>query len=203
MSQTTLPVFQEPVIHRARRLEGRLAGLFRTTDEGFQTSPVERLQLSFDGIPGDRHGGTTRLSGGREPWYARGTEMRNERQLSILAPDELAAVAADMGIAELRPEWIGGNLLVEGIPQLSFLPPRTLLFFERGVTIKIDGDNAPCRFAGKAVAEHAGGGVDTELGFVAAAKRRRGLVGWVEKPGTVTMGERFEARIPEQWIYPG
>lgn len=203
MSQASLPVFHLPEITKPRRLEGRIAGLYRTSGEGFETFPVERLDLGYDGIAGDRHGGLTRKSGGREPWYPRGTEMRNERQLSILAPDELSAIAAAMGIAELRPEWIGGNLLVEGIAQLTWLPPRTLLFFAGGVTLKIDGDNGPCRFAGRSIAEKVGGGTDVELGFVQAAKKRRGLVAWVEKPGTIAAGEAFEAHIPEQWIYQG
>lgn len=203
MSQATLPVFHLPDITKARRLDGRVAGLYRTPGEGFETSAVTQLELGFEGIAGDRHGGLTRRSGGREPWYERGTEMRNERQLSILAPDELAAIAESLGLARLDPEWIGGNILVEGIPQLTWLPPRTLLFFENGVTLKVDGDNGPCRFAGRAVAEHSGGGTDVELGFVQAARKRRGLVAWVEKPGTIAAGERFEARIPEQWIYAG
>ncbi|MCE7029884.1 MOSC domain-containing protein [Jiella avicenniae] len=202
MSQTTLPFFELPAMTRARRLEGRIGGLFRTRGEDFETVRVESLDLGFDGIAGDRHGGFTRRSGGREPWYERGTEMRNERQLSLLASDELAAVAAAMDIAEIRPEWIGGNLLVEGIAQLSLLPPRTLLFFRGGVTLKVDGDNAPCRFAGRSIAEKVGGGTDVELGFVRAARKRRGLVAWVEKPGTIGEGEGFEAHIPEQWIYP-
>lgn len=203
MSQATLPVFQLPEITRPRRLPGRVAGLYRTMEDGFVTTAVDRLDLGFDGIEGDRHGGFTRRSGGREPWYDRGTEMRNERQISLLSPDELAGVAEGLEIAELRPEWIGGNLLVEGIAQLSLLPPRTLIFFENGVTLKVDGDNGPCRFAGRSIAEHAGGGIDVELGFVKMAKKRRGLVAWVEKPGTIVAGEGFEAHLPEQWIYPG
>ncbi|MBO0902353.1 MOSC domain-containing protein [Jiella sonneratiae] len=203
MGQTMLPGFELPQITPARRLKGTVAGLYRTFGAGFETHAVETLALGFDGIAGDVHGGGTRRSGGREPWYERGTEIRNERQLSILSPDELAAVAKALGIAEIRPEWIGGNLLVEGIAQLSLLPPRTLLFFESGVTVKVDGDNGPCRFAGRAVAAKAGGGTDVELGFVPAAKKRRGLVAWVEKPGTIRTGESFEARLPEQWIYGG
>ncbi|MBO0662713.1 molybdenum cofactor sulfurase [Jiella sp. MQZ9-1] len=203
MRQTELPIFSSPQVVRGTRIEGRVLGLYRTLADGFETTAVETLELGFGGIAGDRHGGMTRRSGGREPWYERDTEMRNERQLSLLAPDELAAVAAELGIAEIRPEWIGGNLLVDGIPQLSFLPPRTLLFFENGVTLKIDGHNNPCRYAGRAIADQAGGGTDVELGFVKAAKHRRGLVAWVEKPGVIAANERFEARVPEQWIYPG
>ena len=203
MSQTTLSIFAQPKVTKPQRLQGRVAGLFGTLGQDFETHPVERLELGFDGIAGDRHGGPTRRSGGREPWYPRGTEMRNERQLSILAPDELAAIAAALNIPELRPEWIGGNIVLDGIAQLTWLPPRTLLFFEGGVTLKGDGDNGPCRIAGRSVAEKTGGGTDVELGFVPAAKKRRGLVAWVEKPGVIAAGESVEARIPEQWIYGG
>ncbi|MCP3056714.1 MOSC domain-containing protein [Aurantimonas marianensis] len=186
---------------RAKMRAGRIAGLFRTGDGGFETAPVASLDLGFDSITGDRHGGATRRSGGREPWYPRGTEIRNERQLSLLATDELAEAAARLDVSEIRPEWIGGNLLVEGIANLSWLPPRTILMFSGGVTLRIDGDNGPCRASGRAIAGRYEGRADIELGFVAAAKRRRGLVAWVEKPGRITLGEQFEARIPEQWIY--
>ncbi|MCB8836533.1 molybdenum cofactor sulfurase [Aurantimonas sp. VKM B-3413] len=191
----------EVEIRRGRRLKGRVAGLYQTAGNGFETTPVEQLTLTFSGIAGDRHEGVTRRSGGREPWYPRGTEMRNERQLSLLSQDELDGVATDLEIDRLMPEWIGGNLLVEGIARLSLLPPRTVLFFASGASIRIDGDNAPCRLAGRAIAAHCGR-PRAEFDFPKLARHRRGLVAWVEKPGVVTMGETFEARIPEQWVYP-
>ncbi|MCQ8783938.1 MOSC domain-containing protein [Mangrovibrevibacter kandeliae] len=184
-----------------RKLKARVAGLYAATGEDFVSAAVERLELGFEGIAGDLHAGSTRRSGGREPWYPRGTLMRNERQLSILAPDELAAVASALGVPAVEPEWIGGNMLIEGIEALSWLPPRTLLFFAGGVTLRIDGDNGPCRSAGRAVARNFEGRDDIEFGFVQAAKHRRGLVGWVEKPGSVAVGETLTAMLPEQWIY--
>lgn len=184
-----------------RKLQGTVAGLYRATTDDFVTSLVEALDLTFEGIAGDIHAGQTRRSGGREPWYPRGTAMRNERQLTLLAPDELAAAAVDLGIPRIEPEWIGGNMLVEGIPDLSWLPPRTLLFFAGGATVKIDGDNVPCRASGRSIARHFTGRDDIDMGFVKAARHRRGLVAWVEKPGRVRTGETFEARLPEQWLY--
>jgi hypothetical protein len=184
------------------RIKGRVAGLYRTTEtERFQTAPVETLTLGFDGITGDRHGGLTRRSGGREPWYPRGTEIRNERQLSLLSPDDLIAIAAGMAVPEVRPEWIGGNLLIEGIPDFTLLPARTCLFFEGGVTLRIDGLNVPCRFSGRSIAQHYPEREGLDLAFVKAARHARGLVGWIEKPGVIRMGEAVEARVPEQWVY--
>jgi hypothetical protein len=187
----------------SKKLSARVAGVFAARGEDFVTERVGDLKLGLDGIEGDFHAGRTRRSGSREPWYPRGTEMRNERQLSIVAADELAVVAERMGIAELKPEWIGANVVIGGLERLSMLPRGTLLLFETGVTVKVDAQNGPCRFAGKSIAEHAGM-ADVEAGallFPKVAKRLRGLVGWVEKPGTIGDGEAISVRIPEQWIY--
>ena len=109
-----------------------------------------------------------------------------------------------MGIAEVKPEWIGANLVIDGVPQLSMLPSGTLLFFENGVTIKVDAQNGPCRFAGESIAEHAGmADVTPALLFPKVAKRLRGLVAWVEKPGAHrSTGRGVSVRVPEQWILP-
>lgn len=186
-----------------RKLAARVAGVYMAPGNDFQTVPVQSIALGFDGIEGDHHAGPTRRSGGREPWYPRGTEMRNERQLSIVAPDELATVAGRMGLAEIKPEWIGANLVLDGVPHLSMLPAGTMLFFAKGVTLKVDAQNGPCRVAGRAIAENAGM-ADVEAGsllFPKMAKRLRGVVGWVEKPGSIEQGEAISVRIPEQWIY--
>ncbi|MEW9804883.1 MOSC domain-containing protein [Mesorhizobium sp. ZMM04-5] len=202
MTDTELPPGGGDIVP-ARKLAARVEGAYAALRGRFQTEPVAGLTLGFDGVAGDFHAGPTRRSGGREPWYARGTEMRNERQLSLVAADELAAVASSMGIAELRPEWIGANLVIAGLPAFSMLPAGTMLFFEGGATVKIDGQNKPCRHAGRSVAENAGM-ADIEAGallFPKSAKRLRGLVGWVEKPGRVAVGEGISVRVPEQWIY--
>ncbi len=187
----------------AKKRCGKVTGLFVAAGAGFVTEAVEALTLTYEGIPGDRHGGLTRKSNSREPWHDKGTEMRNEQQVSVLADDELAAVASDLGIDELKPEWIGGNMVLSGIPFLSQLPPRTLLMFEGGVTIRIDGDRGPCRYAGRSIADQFQGRDDLEFAFPKVAKHRRGLVSWVEVPGKIERGESVTARIWEQCIYPG
>ena len=198
------PEAEKPVeIIPGRKLSAKVSALYVAPSDHFETRPVEELRLGFDGISGDFHAGATRRSGGREPWYPRGTEMRNERQLSIVAADELAIVAERMGLPLIKPEWIGANLLIEGVPNLSMLPAGTLLFFKGGVTIKVDAQNGPCRIAGRSIAQNAGM-ADIEAGallFPKSAKRLRGLVAWVEKPGTITAGEEISVRVPEQWIY--
>lgn len=193
----------EPEIVRARKLLARTASVLHAPFDRFETREVDAIELSFKGIDGDFHAGWTRRSGGREPWYARGTEIRNERQLSIVASDELAIAAGRMGIAGIRPGWIGANIVLEGVPRLSMLPAGTLLFFQGGVTLKVDGQNHPCRVAGRVIAHNAGI-ADIEAGallFPKMARRLRGLAAWVEKPGRIARGEDVSVRIPEQWVY--
>lgn len=99
------PEAEKPVeIIPAKKLSAHAAALYVAPSDHFEMRPVEELRLGFDGISGDFHAGATRRSGGREPWYPRGTEMRNERQLSIVAVDELAIVAERMGLAQIKPE---------------------------------------------------------------------------------------------------
>lgn len=197
------PLDERPQIVPGRKLLAKVAGLYAAPSDHFETRARDALDLSFDGITGDLHHGPTRRSGGREPWYPRGTEMRNERQLSIVASDEMRVVADKMGLDEIKPEWIGANLVIDGVPMLSMLPPGTRLFFKGGVTLKIDGQNAPCSVAGKLVAARAGlpDTPESALRFPMSAQRLRGLVAWVEKPGRITLGEDISVRISEQWIY--
>jgi len=187
----------------AMKLNAVAAGVYDAPRDHFETRKVQSLTLDFQGIAGDFHAGYTRRSGGREPWYPRGTEMRNERQISIVAPDELATVARRMALDEIKPEWVGANLLMDGVRQLSMLPAGTMLFFKGGVTLKIDAQNGPCRFAGRLIAERAGM-ADIDAGsllFPKVAKRLRGVVAWVEKPGKIEQGEEISVRVPEQWVY--
>jgi len=210
-------------IRPARKLSGSVAEVLKAAGRDFVSRPVDTLEVTFEGIAGDFHAGIARHSGGREPWYPRGTLMRNERQVSILSTGELTLVASNLGLPRVEAGWIGGNLVLEGIPDLSFLPPRTLLFFEGGVTLRVDGYNAPCRLAGGSIARHVGasrkGGslaaafdetpdseidwtaTDMALAFKDAAHMKRGLVAWVEKEGAIRAGESVSVRIWEQWIY--
>jgi hypothetical protein len=185
----------------AKNFEARVEGVYWAPHGTFVSEPLELLTLTYEGIPGDRHAGLYRESGPREPWYPRGTPMRNERQLSILSSEEMADVATDLAIPELKPEWIGGNILLSGVLQLSQLPPRTLLMFPSGATVRIDGDNGPCKKSGASIAANMPGRPDLEFGFVKAAKRKRGLLGWVEREGEVRAGDVVKLRIWEQTLY--
>ena len=185
----------------ATTLEATLDWLGWAPGPGFVSTATDRLELTYEGIPGDVHAGLARTSGAREPWYARGTPMRNERQLSILSHHELAEVGATLGIERFDPAWIGGNLVLSGVPSLSLLPPRSILMFPSGAAVRIDGDNGPCRSSGRSIAA-ATGEPKHEFAFVQAARHKRGLVGWVEREGAIRIGDPVTIRVWEQAFYP-
>jgi hypothetical protein len=196
----TVDLLGAPEIVPARTIPARAVATLATSDpKDFETAPVDPLLLTLEGIPGDRHAGFIRRAGGREPWYPRGTEIRSGRQLSVVSVEELAEVASAMSLKTVEPGWIGANIVLSGAPRLSFLPAGTRIVFESGAAIVVEGQNAPCRFAGRAIARRADSPC-AELSFPRVAKGLRGVVASVERAGDVRPGETM-LRIPPQWIY--
>ncbi len=130
--------------------------------------------------------------------YRRGTPVANTRQVSILSVEQLAEIADLLGIPELRPEWVGANLVTAGIPELTFLPPSTRMMFSSGATLIVDGENAPCRYVGDVIEKHHPG---QGMAFPKLARSKRGLVAWVEREGSISVGDEIVLHIPPQRIY--
>lgn len=165
------------------------------------SEPLERADLGFGGIRGEEHGGVTRASCSRVlALHPRGTEIANVRQLSVLSEEELAEIAAEMGVAGLSPAWLGASLCLRGLPDLSHLPPSSRLQAESGATLVIDMENRPCPLP---VAEIEKRHPDAARGFPVAAMGRRGVTAWVERPGAIAVGERLRLAIPDQPVWRG
>jgi MOSC domain-containing protein YiiM len=180
---------------------GAIAMLLANPDRnsGLKKHQVKEARLLLAGIEGDCHGGLTRKSDSRMlEQFRRGTEVRNARQISILAVDELGEIAKIMNIPEVKPEWVGANMVTTGIPDLSMLPPSSRLQFPSGATIVIDNENFPCRYPAEVIEKHH---PNPDVGFVKAAMHKRGVVGWVEREGMVTTGDTIIVWIPQQRIY--
>ncbi len=161
---------------------------------------AEFLELGFDGPVGERHSGRTRPSCSRvTTQYKRGTEIANVRQLSVVSAEELRAVADDIGLEEINPVWLGASLMIEGIPDFSLVPPSSRLQGPDGVTLIIDMENRPCHLPAREIeALHPGKG---KL-FKTAAKNRRGVTAWVERPGRLSFGDTVRLHIPDQPVWP-
>ncbi|EPX86836.1 MOSC domain-containing protein [Salipiger mucosus] len=168
-------------------------------DSGLRSVPVETLELGFDGPQGERHAGLTRPSCSRvTAQHVRGTEIANARQLSILSAEELDEIAAKMGIEALDPVWLGASMIVSGIGDFSHLPPSSRLQAPDGATLVIDMENRPCNLPAREIeSEREGFGKR----FKTAAKGRRGVTAWVERPGRLSLGEPLRLHIPHQPVW--
>ena len=183
-------------------LTGRVVwlGVVKDRRAGVASTPVDRVQAGFAGLEGEAHAGLTRPACVRvKRQYPRGTEIRNARQLSIVSAEELAAIAAAMGIDRLEPGWLGASMMVAGLEAFTRIPPAARLIFTAGTGVAVDMENAPCRLpAAEIEARHPGRG----RGFPTHARGRRGVVGWVERPGPIALGDRFEVHVPPQHPWP-
>lgn len=180
---------------------GVVRGVYAAIDEAepdFVTAPFDRLDLTIDGVTGDRHAGPLRASGAREPWLPRGTMLRNDRQLSALSVEDLGAIATALDIHEADPRLIGANLVIEGLPDFSRIPAGSFLAiggswegkgrFDGTAILQVSAYNHPCRGPGRKLAA-AHGRPDLECAFPKAARSLRGLVLGVSLPGCVRVGD--------------
>jgi len=165
------------------------------------SSAKEKILVHMAGIAGDRHYGFTFPSNGRYQMYPRHTEIRNSRQFSIISVEEMAEVAARLGIGQIRPEWLGANLLVSGIPALTLLPPASRMTFPGGVVLVTQGENEPCVNVGRVFKEVLPEQVKHEADFVKAAVRKRGIVAWIEHPGTISPGDDILVEVAGETNY--
>ncbi len=175
-----------------------VAALTDGGDRNFATRAVAELVLDANGIPGDRHHGTLRKAGPREPWLPRGLVIRNDRQLTALGLGDMALIAAALGIDAVPPELIGANLVIEGLDSLSSIAPGSRLaiggrwggkgVFDGTAVLRVEGFNHPCRGPGRQLAARFGR-PELEFAFVKAAKRLRGLILSVDAPGRIAPGD--------------
>lgn len=155
---------------------------------------VDTLELTFSGAVGDRHFGETMQSDTRTAKvYARGTTIRNHRQVSIVDTDELATIAAAMGIPRIEPGVIADNICTTGIPTLTSLPAMTRMEFSGGAVIVVGGENYPCVIAGGLL--HDAYGTRPES-FPKAGMGLRGVTGWVDRPGVIRSGDVITLHAP-------
>lgn len=157
---------------------------------------VTELHAGFDGPEGEAHGGLTRPSCSRVlGLYKRDTEIRNTRQFSVLSAEELAQIAARMGLDSLDPALVGASMVISGIPDFSRLPPSSRLQVEGGATLVVDMENRPCTLPARPIeTRHEGFG----RAFKPAAAGRRGITAWVEAEGVLRVGARVRLHIPDQ-----
>lgn len=172
-------------------------GTVPADNDSIRAIPLGTLELTFAGIPGERHAGVTRPSCSRvlSQYPERGTEISNTRQVTILSAEEMALIAGDCGLDALDPIYVGASIVIEGIEDFSHVPPSSRLQAENGTTLIIDMQNRPCHLPAREIeADLPGHGKP----FKVAAEGRRGVTAWVERPGKLKVGDRLRLHIPDQ-----
>ncbi len=165
-------------------------------DASLKSQALSKAALTYAGIPSEAHGGLTRASCSRVvSQHAKGTEIRNVRQLAIVSEEELAEIAADCGLDQLDPVYTGASLVIKGIPDFTHLPPSSRLQLPDGATLVIDMENRPCHLPAKVINADQPGAGDK---FKVAAKGKRGVTAWVEREGQVRIGDPVRLHIPDQ-----
>ena len=173
-------------------------GYMPTLSDGTVTShTVDQMAMDFGGYDKDAHYGLTRPSCSRvTQQYPKGTDIRNTRQISILSANEMAEIAADLGLEALDPLWLGATIVIDGIPDFSHIPPSSRLQCERtGLTLTVDMQNRPCHVVAKTIEEAEPGHGKT---FKSAANGKRGVTAWVERIGEIQVGDQLTLHVPDQ-----
>lgn len=170
-------------------------------EAALEARALSGMVLRFSGPEGEAHGGLTRPSCSRVmALYPRGTEIRNTRQLSVMSAEELAMIAADMGLEALDPALLGTSMVISGLPDVTHLPPSSRLLADNGASLVVDMENRPCTLPARPIENH-------HRGFGARFKRaavgRRGITAWVEAEGRVGLGDRLRLFIPDQPVWAG
>jgi len=186
---------------KIRGLEGRVSSVLVGSGKSMETFHVPDVTVNLEGFDGDKHWGFTRLSGAREPWYPRKTEIRNDRQWSAVSTEELDAIAQAMGIPHIDPGWVGANVAFASIPNLTQLPRGTTLWFPEDAVLLVEGENAPCAHPGELIAQKCPELVGKPNMFPKAAIGRRGLVGVVQHAGRISFQDIVIVQIHTPKIF--
>ncbi len=182
-----------------QKIEGKVEALFITPKGENISRKIEGGIFTNEGMIGDRHFGVMMLSNSRTPEFPRGTVIRNRRQVSLVSQEELLAIARELEVEEIKPEWLAANLLISGIDHFSLLPIGARLFFDGGLVLFNDGKNLPCKIPAKIIQNQYEHVADIQQKFISTSIHRRGLVAWVEHPSQLAAGVTCTVELPPVW----
>lgn len=184
-----------------KTLTGKVVSVHMGDNKDLSKGARESLTAEIGGFAGDKHHGPVRLAweGELEP---AGTVSRNERQWSGVSVEELAHITERLDLTEpLTAETLGANLCVEGIPSFSLLPKGTKLLFPSGAVLLVEEYNPPCTDMGAQIAAKyftRSSKPLTDNAWLRPASGRRGVVGVVDAPGVIHVGDEVEIRVYEE-----
>lgn len=172
---------------------GKVVGLYVGDGKGEIKRSCLSLELTTEGIVGDRHAGALRKADVRDRGVERGTLIRNWRQWSAISVEELEEIGKNLfgkslaPGAPVDPSYLGPNMLISGIAGFSRLAVGTILRLPHAELL-VEGENEPCVKVGKVLVTQCG--VGDKRDFVRAGRHLRGLVGSVRVPGMIAIGDQ-------------
>lgn len=170
---------------------------------GLVKASREFIEVDLSGVVGDKHAGYTRRADSRSKEYPQGVEIRNWRQWSAVSTEELARIAEQMGVSKIDPAWLGANLCLVGIPNLTQLPKGSRLTFPDGTVLEVEEENLPCINPGKVIrSQFPSCGIKPNL-FVKVSMHLRGIVGVVNRAGIIRVGDQVQISVYQPGVYPG
>lgn len=90
------------------------------------------------------------------------------------------------------PEWLGANVAVSGMPDLTSLKEGSRIIFPSGAALLCEGENDPCIQPGEVIQSYYPDQPKLASAFVRHALGIRGIVCIVERPGAVYTGDEIE-----------
>ena len=191
----------------AHEFTARVAGVYVGGKQGtLETQLVEKAYATWNGFMGDSHAGRTRFADAREykKIFPRDCEILNLRQWSGVSLEQLRVLTGKLTgqRGTLLAEWLGANLLFEGIQDFSALPAGTQLVFDPWAVLVVTAENGPCVNPGKLIQQHLPDFPGIAANFVKEAMGLRGVVGLVKRPGVIRMGSDVTVLVPKQRIWP-
>lgn len=184
-----------------KTLKGRVVSVLVGNSEDLSKQSQESLMAEIGGFAGDKHNNPVRETWSGEMQPA-GTIRRNEREWSAVSVEELAHISDRLELTKpLSPATLGANLSVEGIPEFSLLPKGTLLVFPSGAVLSVEEYNPPCTDMGEQIATKYSTHNDeplTDKKWMRPASGRRGLVGVIDVPGEIRVGDEIEILVYEE-----
>ena len=183
------------------KIEALVSSLYTGQRPILEKFPKDSIEVTLAGIVGDSHLGFTKPADSRNPEYKRGSEMRNDRQWSAVSTEELSQIAKSMGVQTIDPGWIGANISLSGIENLTQLPKGTKLIFPKDAALLVEAENLPCIGPGKVIASKYPDLNLNPSSFPKAAIGKRGLVGVVERAGIITLRDIVLVKVYEPKAY--
>lgn len=189
----------------ALRMSGTVTAVSAGGSEDLSKRAKHSIDVNFEGVVGDGHAGPSReaYTGEREP---KGTVIRNDRQWSAVSVEELEEISRALDLEQpLAPATLGANLCISGIAELSLLPRGSRLTFPSGAALTVEEYNPPCIDMGEQLAARHQRRDGSTLGprdWLRPASGRRGVVGMVDVPGRIAVGDEVEVTVFEEPTIP-